>query len=116
MSTVLLVIHIMIAAALVFIVLIQKSEGGALGIGGAGGLFAGRGKANLMTRVTAALAAAFFTTSLLLTILSQRGGEGRSILDLPSKITTPPKESNPSDSSSQTESTPPRGGILDKLR
>ncbi len=71
-TTVLLVIHLMIAAALVGIVLVQKSEGGALGIGGGGGMFAGRGKANLMSRATAALGAAFFTTSLLLTIVSQK--------------------------------------------
>jgi preprotein translocase subunit SecG len=83
MTTVLLVIHLMIAAALVGVVLIQRSEGGALGIGGgggSGGFMTGRGKANLLTRATAMLATGFFLTSLLLSILA---GSGRptSILD-----------------------------------
>src|SRR5918911_41154 len=56
MATVLLVIHLMIAAALVGVVLLQRSEGGALGIGGGGGgVMTGRGAANLLTRATAAL-------------------------------------------------------------
>jgi preprotein translocase subunit SecG len=61
MATVLLVIHLMIATALVCVVLMQKSEGGALGIGGGGGggFLTGRGTANLLTRTTAGLAAAF---------------------------------------------------------
>ena len=73
-ATVLLVLHLMIAAGLVGVVLLQRSEGGALGIGGGGGgggFLTGRGTANLLTRVTAGLAAAFFVTSLLLTILAQ---------------------------------------------
>ena len=67
----------MIAAALVGVVLLQRSEGGALGIGGGGGGFmTGRGAANFLTRVTAGLAAAFFVTSLLLTLLANRSGQG----------------------------------------
>ena len=60
MATVLLVIHLMVAAALVGVVLLQKSEGGALGMGGggSGGFLTGRGTANLLTRITAGLAAA----------------------------------------------------------
>lgn len=77
MATVLLVIHLMVAAALVGLVLLQKSEGGALGIGGGGGgvggFMTGRGTANLLTRVTAVLAAAFFCTSILLTLIAQEG-------------------------------------------
>src|SRR4029077_11266852 len=72
MTTVLLIIHLMIAAALVGVVLLQRSEGGALGIGGGGGFRTGRGAANFLTRVTASLAAAFFATSLLLTLLASR--------------------------------------------
>ncbi|HJU33116.1 MAG TPA: preprotein translocase subunit SecG, partial [Hyphomicrobiaceae bacterium] len=63
MITVLLIVHLMIAASLVGVVLLQRSEGGALGIGGGGGLMTGRGAANFLTRVTAGLAAAFFATS-----------------------------------------------------
>jgi len=61
MTAVLLIIHMMIAAAMIGVVLLQRSEGGALGIGGGGGGFmTGRGAANFLTRVTAGLAAAFF--------------------------------------------------------
>ncbi len=114
MSTVLLVIHLMIAAAMVFIVLIQKSEGGALGIGGGGGMFAGRGKANLMTRATAALGAAFFTTSLLLTIFSQGGSAPTSVLDRPAA--TAPAAPATGEAPAAPAGDAPRGGILDKLR
>ena len=73
MATVLLIIHIMIAAALIGVVLLQRSEGGALGIGGGGGgggFMTGRGAANFLTRVTAGLAAAFFVTSLILSLVA----------------------------------------------
>jgi preprotein translocase subunit SecG len=68
MTTVLLVIHLMIAVALVGVILLQKSEGGALGMGGGGmsGFMTGRSTANLLTRTTAILAGAFFLTSILL--------------------------------------------------
>ncbi len=75
MDTVILVIHLMIATALVGMVLLQRSEGGALGIGGGGGgggFMSGRGAANLLTKVTAVLAAAFFVTSITLTILARQ--------------------------------------------
>jgi preprotein translocase subunit SecG len=98
MATVLLIIHVLIALALIGIVLLQRSEGGALGIGGGGGGFmTGRGTANFLTRVTAGLAAAFFTTSLLLSVIaSQPQGEGV-ILDTPAATTTkaPPKGKPP---------------------
>ncbi len=83
MNTVILVIHLMIAAALVGIVLVQKSEGGALGIGGGGGsgFMTGRGAANLLTRITSVLAAAFFGTSILLAILASQSAEPTSILN-----------------------------------
>ena len=82
MATVLLVIHLVIAASLVGVVLLQRSEGGALGIGGGGGggFLTGRGTANLLTRVTAGLAAAFFVTSLGLTLLNQHTNSSAPIL------------------------------------
>ncbi len=71
MSTVLLLIHVMIALALVGVVLLQRSEGGALGIGGGGGGFmTGRSAGNALTKTTAVLAACFFATSLALSILA----------------------------------------------
>ncbi len=70
MQTVLIVIHIMIVLALIATVLLQRSEGGALGIGGGGGFMTGRGQANVLTRATSILAALFFVTSLSLTLLA----------------------------------------------
>lgn len=85
MATIVLVIHLMIAVALVSVVLMQKSEGGALGIGGGGGggggFLTGRGTANLLTRTTAMLAVAFFITSMTLSILATSSQDQGSILD-----------------------------------
>ena len=77
MITVLLLIHVMIAVALVGVILLQRSEGGALGIGGGGGGFmTGRSAGNALTKTTAILAACFFATSLALSILaSQHRGD-----------------------------------------
>jgi len=80
MQTVLLVIHLFVALALVGVILLQRSEGGALGIGGgnggAGSIFSARGVGNALTRATAFLAVAFFFTSIALTVLATRGGIG----------------------------------------
>lgn len=69
---IILVIHLLLAVALVGIVLLQRSEGGALGIGGGGGggLMTGRAAGNLLTRTTGILAGAFFLTSLALAIIA----------------------------------------------
>ncbi|HSM19291.1 MAG TPA: preprotein translocase subunit SecG [Hyphomicrobiales bacterium] len=79
METVLIVVHLMIVIALVGTVLLQRSEGGALGIGGGGGgggFMTGRGAANALTRASAILAAAFFATSIALTLMAtQRTGQ-----------------------------------------
>lgn len=85
MITVVLVIHLLIAIALVSTILLQRSEGGALGIGGSGGagggLMTGRAAGNLLTRTTAILAAAFFSTSLLLAVMADTRSQPASILD-----------------------------------
>jgi preprotein translocase subunit SecG len=114
MITVLLVIHLMIAAALVGVVLMQRSEGGALGIGGGGGggFLTGRGTANLLTRATAGLAIAFFATSILLTIAAQRSTGGRSVLD----TVAPPATTAPGKGGEAAPEAPGRGGVLDKLQ
>jgi preprotein translocase subunit SecG len=85
MTTVFLIIHLIIAVALVGVILLQRSEGGALGIGGGGmgGMMTGRASANLLTRVTAFLAAGFIATSLILAILATHQSAPRSILDSP---------------------------------
>lgn len=81
MQTVLIVIHLMIVLALVGIVLIQRSEGGGLGIGGGSGFMSARGTANALTRTTAILAALFFVTSLALGILARYQAKPTDILD-----------------------------------
>jgi preprotein translocase subunit SecG len=71
MTQLFLALHVLLAVALIGIVLLQRSEGGGLGIGGGmSGFMTGRSSANLLTRVTAALAALFFATSLVLAILA----------------------------------------------
>lgn len=111
MVTVILLIHIMIAAALVAVVLLQRSEGGALGIGGGGGGFlTGRGTANLLTRVTAGLAAAFFLTSLVLSLMAQRGSMPASVFDQQGQQPSTEAPATPGQDST------PRGGVLDRLQ
>jgi preprotein translocase subunit SecG len=70
MQTVVIVVHLMIVATLIATVLLQKSEGGGLGVGGGAGFMSSRGTANLLTRTTAVLAVGFFITSLLLSWLA----------------------------------------------
>ena len=83
MIILLLVIHILIAISLVGVVLLQKSEGGALGMGGGGmsGFMTGRSTANLLTRTTAILAVLFMVTSLSLVWFSNRDRAPRSIIE-----------------------------------
>ncbi len=94
MTTVLLIIHLFVTLALIGVVLIQRSEGGGLGVGtsqGMGSFMSGRGTANLLTRTTAILGTAFFVLSMGLALLN-RGttvGSGRSILDSPTARITP---------------------------
>jgi preprotein translocase subunit SecG len=87
MTTVLLLIHLFVTLALIGVVLIQRSEGGGLGIGtsqGMGSFMSGRGTANLLTRTTAILGAAFFVLSLTLALLNRgTAGVGHSIMDAP---------------------------------
>jgi preprotein translocase subunit SecG len=81
MQNVLIVIHLLIVLALVGVVLIQRSEGGGLGIGGGSGFMSARGTANALTRVTAILATIFFITSLGLGLLTRYESRPTDILD-----------------------------------
>ena len=107
MTTVLLTIHLFVTLALIGVVLIQRSEGGGLGIGtaqGMGSFMSGRGTANLLTRTTAILGTLFFALSLLLAILNQgTAGTERSLLDVP----TPPASSAPAVPAAPTGPTVP---------
>ncbi|HEY5225780.1 MAG TPA: preprotein translocase subunit SecG [Methylovirgula sp.] len=107
MQTVLIVIHLMIVISLTAVVLVQRSEGGALGIGGSG-LMTGRGQANVLTRATSILAAMFFVTSLLLTILANNSQAPKSIL----QGVTPPASST----SAPAKPANANGNLLDQLK
>ena len=82
MQTILLVIHLLITAAMIGIILVQRSEGG-MGLGGGtmGGLMTTRGSANLLTHTTAVLVGCFLVTSLSLAILAGHQSRSSSILD-----------------------------------
>jgi preprotein translocase subunit SecG len=85
MQAIVLVIHLLLALALIAVVLLQRSEGGLGGLGGSGGgmggLIGGRAAANLLTRATGVLAGSFFLTSIVLAILAGNTGGTVSIID-----------------------------------
>lgn len=93
MATVLLVLHLFVALALIGVVLLQRSEGGGLGIGssqGMGSFMSGRGTANLLTRATAVLATVFMAIALVLALMTRGTSQAnRSVLDGPAAPATP---------------------------
>ena len=110
MQTVVIVIHLMVVTVMIGAVLLQKSEGGGLGMGGGAGFMSSRGTANLLTRTTAVLAVLFFATSLFLSWYA--GFERR-----PTSIIggQPAPQSQPAGGA--TPITPPTsGGVLDSLK
>ena len=109
MTSFLLVLHLIVTLTLIGTVLIQRSEGGGLGIGttqGMGSFMSGRGTANLLTRITAVLAALFMGLSLTLAVMNRgTAGIGRDILAQPPGVARtahpalpalPPKPTGPS--------------------
>ncbi|MGV3693187.1 MAG: preprotein translocase subunit SecG [Paracoccus marcusii] len=85
MENVILTVHLILAVMLAGVVLLQRSEGGGLGMGGGGGagggVMSGRQAANVLTRVTWILGVAIFATSIALTILAARQANNSSIMD-----------------------------------
>ncbi|KAA9007939.1 preprotein translocase subunit SecG [Histidinibacterium aquaticum] len=81
METVVLVVHLLLALTLIGVVLMQRSEGGGLGIGGGGGAATGRSAGTALGKVTWGLAIAFICTSLALTIFAAQDSTGGSVLD-----------------------------------
>jgi preprotein translocase subunit SecG len=107
MQAFLIVIHLVVVIALVAVVLLQRSEGGALGIGGGGGFMTGRGQANALSRATAVLATLFFATSLIMSILAGWSRTPRSLLD----------SATPAPASAPAGKTPAQSGnLLDQLK
>jgi preprotein translocase subunit SecG len=106
MIILLLVVHILVAISLVGVILLQKSEGGALGMGGGGmsGFMTGRSTANLLTRTTAILALLFMLTSLSLVWFNNRDRAPRSIIEqgapaAPAAPVAPPPQTPPAEPS-----------------
>ncbi|MCH4090899.1 preprotein translocase subunit SecG [Acetobacter sp.] len=116
MTTALLILHLIVTVALIAVVLIQRSEGGGLGIGssqGMGAFMSGRGTANLLTRTTAGLATAFMLLSLLLAVMNRgavSGGGSHDILAAPPPVastapaaTAPAQQTQPVDAEGTTQ-------------
>jgi len=99
MQHVVIVIHLMLVLALIGVVLLQKSEGGGLGIGSTGGFMTSRGTANVLTRATAVLAGLFFATSLILSILAGMNRKPTSILQGGQSGPSAPGPASPTDAS-----------------
>jgi preprotein translocase subunit SecG len=110
MQTVVIVIHLMIVLVMIGAVLLQKSEGGGLGMGGGAGFMSSRGTANLLTRTTAILAAGFFATSLLMSWLASLDRKPTSILE-----GQPASQSQPAGGATPV-APPSGGGVLDTLK
>ncbi len=81
MANIILVIHLILAVCLIGVVLLQRSEGGGLGIGGGGGVVTGRSAANALVKITWVLAIGFIVTSIALTILAARNAAGNSVIE-----------------------------------
>ena len=91
MFNIILIIHLLIAIALVITILLQRSEGGGLGMGGGmSGFMTGRSAANVLTRATAVLAALFMSTSLALALLAGGDKAPRSIMEQPAPVSQEP--------------------------
>jgi preprotein translocase subunit SecG len=112
MQTVVIVIHLMQVATLIATVLLQKSEGGGLGVGGGAGFMSSRGTANLLTRTTAVLAVGFFLTSLVLSWIASYDRKPSSIID----SSTPASQSQPATPAAPAPPLSQGGGVLDSLK
>ena len=109
MQTVIIVVHLMIVATLIATVLLQKSEGGGLGMGGGAGFMSSRGTANLLTRTTAVLAFGFFLTSLALSWIASYDRR-------PSSVIVPSSQSQPANGATPVAPPSSGGGLLDSLK
>ncbi|MCA3633436.1 MAG: preprotein translocase subunit SecG [Methylobacterium sp.] len=110
METVLIAIHLVIVLALAGVVLLQRSEGGGLGMGSSPSSFmTGRGQTNLLSRTTAILGAAFFVTSLTLGVMAARNAPKRA----PVGIDAPAPPTLPGQTAPAPGSAP---NVLDQLR
>lgn len=107
MENVVLIVHLLLALGLIGVVLLQRSEGGGLGMGGGGGAVSGRAAATALGKVTWMLAIAFIVTSIALTILAAQKSAGTSVLDR----LGPADQSQP-DTSPDAPAVPPGSDLL----
>jgi preprotein translocase subunit SecG len=111
MENVVLTVHLILALLLIGVVLLQRSEGGALGMGGgSGGSMSARGAATAMTKLTWLLAACFIVTSITLTILATRGGQSGSVVDSVATEAEAPVAEEPATSGLSGNLLPPSTG------
>ena len=75
MENIVLLIHIILAIVLIIVILVQRAEGGALGIGGGSDGMAPRGTGDALTRITAIIATLFIITSITLAMISMRSSD-----------------------------------------
>jgi preprotein translocase subunit SecG len=111
MQSILIVVELFVSAGLILVIMLQRSEGGALGMGGGGsglgGLFSPRGAADTLTRTTGILAVLFFLTCLGLNLFALRGRDERSFLDnAPTTGQTAPKPAAPANAPAPSVPTP----------
>jgi len=105
MENVVLIVHLFLALGLIAVVLMQRSEGGGLGIGGGGGATTGRPAGTALGKLTWILAIAFIITSITLTIIAAQKAAGTSVID--QLGITPPAQNAPAD-----DLIPPGGDLL----
>ncbi len=118
MENVVLVVHLILALCLIGVVLLQRSEGGGLGMGGGGGVVSGRAAATALGKLTWIFAVAFIVTSLGLTVLAARKSAGTSVVDrlgvpapAPAGVAAPPAIDDllpPPPAGAAAPATPPR--------
>ncbi len=106
MQTIVLTVHLILALCLIGVVLLQRSEGGGLGMGGGGGAMSARGAATALGKATWGLAVCFIGTSIWLTIIAAQDASDSSVLD---RLGT---EGAPIEEGDQSPSTPDLGGDL----
>ena len=108
MENVVLTVHLILALLLIGVVLLQRSEGGGLGMGGGGGAVSARGAATALTKLTWIFAACFIVTSITLTILATRGGNTGSVVDsIAAPATDAPATDAPATGGLSGDLTPP---------
>lgn len=111
METVILTVHLILAVLLIGVVLLQRSEGGGLGMGsGGGGVMTGRQAANALSKATWFLAIGFLITSLTLTVIAARNASGASVMDqinsVPGQATTTVPDAVPTEGTTQLPAMP----------